>query len=150
MCYECFPESNSNPRLPNKPEQIPPPPSSSSFEDRRGPVCRAGFTTPCTHLSMQEKTGRALLTEKAGERVKRGKDGQEQTLFHSLIFLSNTPSNKSNLMSNDANLRVFKEFSSSLDCPDSVKRTTLEFSCVTLRQQTFLPSFPRPCQILQP
>lgn len=42
--------------------------SSSSFEDLRGPVCRAGFTTPCRHLSTQK---RRLLMARWRERVTR-------------------------------------------------------------------------------
>ena len=50
--------------------------SSSSFEDLRGPVCRAGFTTPCRHLSTQRRRlprvrGREGESERAGRRFDR-------------------------------------------------------------------------------
>lgn len=83
MCYECFPESNSNPRLPNKPEQIPPPQSSSSFEDWRGPVCRAGFTTPCTHTSCRRNLGEhySQLKWKRESREVSGQIDKNRLLF---------------------------------------------------------------------
>lgn len=52
--------------------------SSSSFEDSRGPVCRAGFTTPRRHLSTQR---RRLLMARWRERVREQVAGLTMIVF---------------------------------------------------------------------
>lgn len=53
--------------------------SSSSFEDLRGPFCRAGFTTPCRHLSTQ--TRRLLMARWRESPESEEVRWQSQTLF---------------------------------------------------------------------
>ena len=56
--------------------------SSSSFEDLRGPVCRAGFTTPCRHLSTQRRS--QLM---ARWRGKEGEQGSNDNDINIDIFI---------------------------------------------------------------
>lgn len=149
MCYECFPESNSNPRLPNKPEQIPPPLSSSSFEDWRGPVCRAGFTTPCTHLSRRSLGERyPLLKWKRESREVSGQIDKHRFLFVDISewFIQNGIK-----LNEQWKQEGFKRVQLVLGLSRCWEEDNFaQFSCVTLKQQTFLLTFARPCQILQP
>ena len=58
--------------------------SSSSFEDLRGPVCRAGFTTPCRHLSTQRRR-QPRVSRREGESESRAPVWQGWTLFVNYI-----------------------------------------------------------------
>lgn len=58
MCRECLQESNSNPRLPNKPEQIPLTLSSPAL--KTGKVRSAGQVL-ARHADSSEHTGRVNL-----------------------------------------------------------------------------------------
>lgn len=148
MCYECLPESISNPRLPNKPEQIPPHWVLSPLKTRE--VRSAGQVLP-RHADTSAHAGE----EERGWR----KQGDGLTIFLLIIcFLlipSNMASSGNRKMMTDCwilrqrNQNVHSEYKITASDVSLNKCEVKLSSCLTLKQQTVPPSYTCPCTLSQ-